>query len=236
MLKLELETLNTKLKASNIKEKNDFLISSYQSEIKNIQKEKENLEIANHNQKQHINSLKNIILKYEKELASKDNNINELKHKVEELNSKIKNMKEEIKKETKKEIIKLNEKINHLQNILEIKDEKTELNNKKYNNLQMKYLKMLHIKKKTEQDNLLMESLNQIRKKKRQNTIKKMKRNINLNSIDNDDDNVNCEGNVVLPLLKNKNISRYNKNFEEDQFKKENKGNINDINNNKEKK
>lgn len=237
--------------ATNIKEKNNFIISSYQSEIKKIKKEKENLEIANQNQKLHISSLKNIILNYEKELSSKDNNINELKQKVEELNKTIKNMKEEIKKEKNKEIMKLNEKINHLQNILEIKDEKTELNNKKYNTLQIKYLKMLHTKKKSEQDNLLKQSinLNLSRKKKRQITIKKMKQNLSLNSIYNDidnnnninynkinNDNINFEGKIILPLLKDKNISRYNKNSEEVQIKKENKGNKNDLNNTKEKK
>lgn len=217
-MKLELESLNNKIETSNTKDKNNHIKSSFQAEIKSIQKVKENLEITNQKQKNYISSLKNIIINYEKEIAEKNNYINELKQKIEELNNKIKNMIEETKKEYKKEIIKLNEQINVLQNKLELKEQDTEFNNIKYNNLQIKYLKMIHNKKKMEQENLLIESMNQVRNKKKQNTINKFSKNKK-----NYNDNMTCDTSIVLPLLKEKNNNiRIIKNIEEDQIQKEN--------------
>ena len=75
-------------------------------------------------------------------------------------------MKENFKKDTNKEIKKLNEQINNLQNEIEIKEQKEEQNNVKFNNLQLKYLKMIHDKKKAEQDNLLLMSMKLMRIKR----------------------------------------------------------------------
>ena len=46
-LKLELEEINNKLQINNKKEKKNLIIYSYENELKNIQKEKGNLEIVN---------------------------------------------------------------------------------------------------------------------------------------------------------------------------------------------
>lgn len=220
-LKLELEHLNSKIQISNNKVKNNILISSFQSEIKNIQKQKDNLEIAYQNQKENIKELKITIIKYEKELIIKDNLINELKQKIDELNNKIKNMKEDFKKETKKEILKLNEQINNLQNEMEIKEKKVELNNFKFNNLQLKYLKMIHNKKKTEQNNLLMLSMKQIHNNKiNQNNYRTSNSNSSKN---NYSDTIKSDTNIVLPVLKDKNISKnIIKNYEKDNLEGKN--------------
>lgn len=203
-----------------IKDKNNIIFSSFQSEMKNIKKEKENLETAYQNQKKNVSNLKNIIMDYEKELNIKNNYINELKQKVEELNTKIKNIKEDIKKEHRKEIIKLNEQINNLKNEIEIKEQKVELNNVKYNNLQMKYLKMVHNIKRMEQDNLLILSMNQLRNKNKQIPNKKMTLNINNNSPDIC--NYDTNSNVILPILKDNKISNNIKIVDKEQLKKEN--------------
>ena len=194
-LKLELEEINNKLQINNKKEKKNLIIYSYENELKNIQKEKGNLEIVNQNQKKNLNNLKNIIMKYEKELNIKDIYINELKSTIKDLNIKMKNVKEELKKERKKEIIKLNEQINKLQNELEIKDQKTEVIKIKFNNLQLKYLKLVHNKKKEEQDNLLKQSINQLNKK-----IKNNHNNTNLN-LKKSLDTLNDDVNILLPLI-----------------------------------
>ena len=107
-------------------------------------------------------------------------------------------MKENFKKETKKEIIKLNEQINNLQNEIEIKEQKEEQNNVKYNNLQLKYLKMIHDKKKAEQDNLLMISMKLLNNKSKQFIYQKPNSNINNNS----------DINVMLPVLRDKNNTK----------------------------
>ena len=229
-LKLELEHLNSKIQISNNKVKNNILISSFQSEIKNIQKQKDNLEIAYQNQKENIKDLKITIIKYEKELIIKDNLINELKQKIDELNNKIKNMKEDFKKETKKEILKLNEQINNLQNEMEIKEKKVELNNFKFNNLQLKYLKMIHNKKKTEQNNLLMLSMKQIHNNKiNQNNYRTSNSNSSKN---NYSDTIKSDTNIVLPVLKDKNISKnIIKNFEKDKLEGNNQKSKNELNN-----
>ena len=229
-LKLELEHLNSKIQISNNKVKNNILISSFQSEIKNIQKQKDNLEIAYQNQKENIKDLKITIIKYEKELIIKDNLINELKQKIDELNNKIKNMKEDFKKETKKEILKLNEQINNLQNEMEIKEKKVELNNFKFNNLQLKYLKMIHNKKKTEQNNLLMLSMKQIHNNKiNQNNYRTSNSNSSKN---NYSDTIKSDTNIVLPVLKDKNISKnIIKNFEKDKLEGNNQKSKNELHN-----
>ena len=234
-LKLELEHLNSKIQISNNKVKNNILISSFQSEIKNIQKQKDNLEIAYQNQKENIKDLKITIIKYEKELIIKDNLINELKQKIDELNNKIKNMKEDFKKENKKEILKLNEQINYLQNEMEIKEKKVELNNFKFNNLQLKYLKMIHNKKKTEQNNLLMLSMKQIHNNKiNQNNYRTSNSNSNKN---NYSDTIKSDTNIVLPILKDKNISKnIIKNFEKDNLEGNNQKSKNELHNITEKK
>ena len=115
--------------------------------------------------------------------------------------------------------MKLNDQINLLQNKLEINIQKSELEYIKYNNLQIKYLKMVHKKKQTEQDNLLIESIRQVRNKKKENTLRKTNSN-KINNIDN----LNIDENMILPLLKDKNISKTIKIIEEEQIKKENKG------------
>jgi predicted RNase H-like nuclease (RuvC/YqgF family) len=186
-------------------------------------------------QEKYVNNLKNKIIKYEKELdkkneeiVSKDKYIKQLTQTIEELNNKIKSMKDNYKKEKKKEIIKLNDQISTLKNELEIKDQKEEMNNVKYNNLQLKYLKMFHNKKKLEQDNLLIASMKTINQKNKENTPNK------LNSINN---NLNCDTSIILPELKEKAISRSIKKINFNLYKKiiqENKTEI--FNDKKEKK
>ena len=120
--------------------------------------------------------------------------------------------------------MKLNDQINLLQNKLEINIQKSELEYIKYNNLQLKYLKMVHKKKQEEQDNLLIESIKQIRNKRRENTLKKT----NSNKINNFD-NINVDTSIILPILKDKNLSKTIKKLEEEQIKKENKGDKNEL-------
>ena len=62
---------------------NKFLASNNKEKNINIQKEKENLEIIIQNQKKYVNTLKNEIFQYEKQLISKYNYINDLKNKIE---------------------------------------------------------------------------------------------------------------------------------------------------------
>jgi len=130
-------------------------------------------------------------------------------------------MKEDFKKETKKEILKLNEQINNLQNEMEIKEKKVELNNFKFNNLQLKYLKMIHNKKKTEQNNLLMLSMKQIHNNKiNQNNYRTSNSNSSKN---NYSDTIKSDTNIVLPVLKDKNISKnIIKNYEKDNLEGKN--------------
>ncbi len=187
----------------------------------NLQKEKENLELILQKQEKYVNNLKNKISKYEKELnkkneeiVSKDNYIKQLTQTIEELNNKIKSMKDNYKKEKKKEIIKLNDQISTLKNELEIKDQKEEMNNVKYNKLQLKYLKMFHNKKKLEQDNLLISSMKQINKKNKENTPNKF------NSINNNLDNLNFDTSIILPALKDKTTSKSIKKINVNLFKK----------------
>ena len=191
---------------------------------KNLQKEKENLELILEKQEKYVNNLKNKIIKYEKEinkkneeLISKDNYIKQLTHTKEELNNKIKNIKDNYKKEKKKEIIKLNNQIITLKNKLEIKDQKEEMNNAKYNNLQLKYLKMFHNKKKLEQDILLLSSMKEIHKKNKENKENTQNK---IKSIKNYLDNLNCDTSTILPSLKDKTTSRSIKKNNINLFKK----------------
>ena len=210
----QLDIINNQLKTSLNNDKIS-LISSLQNELKNVKREKQFLENIVLKQEKTINNLQNKILKYDKqlnkkneELLIKEDAINELKEKIEELIANNKNIKNNFKINEKNEIIKMNDIINNLKNELEIKDKKMELNDVKYNNLQIKYLKLFQQKRKIENESLLKmskEQLTKVRNTNNYSTPKKFFQNnnntINLNKIKNNEIAKN------LPLINDVNSS-----------------------------
>ena len=138
------------------------MISALQNKIKIIEESNKSLENIVIKQEKALLNLKAKVSKYEKllnkkseELLIKDNIIDELKEKIEELIENNKNIRNNNKINEKNEFIKMNDEINNLKNELEIKQKKLELNNNKFNNLQIKYLKLVQQNKKNENDFLL---------------------------------------------------------------------------------
>ena len=225
----QLDIINNQLKSSLNNDKIS-LISSLQNELKNIKREKQFLENIVLKQEKSINNLQNKIIKYDKqlnkkneELLIKEDTINELKEKIEELIANNKNIKNNFKINEKNEIIKMNDIINNLKNELEIKDKKIELNDAKYNNLQIKYLKLFQQKRKIENESLLKLSKDQLTKTRITNnfsTPKKFFQNnsnntINVNKLKNNEISKN------LPLINDVNSSlNINKNINNKYIKK----------------
>ena len=190
------------------------LISSLQNELKNVKREKQFLENIVLKQEKSINNLQNKITKYDKqlikkneELLIKDDTINELKEKIEELIANNKNIKNNIKINEKNEIIKMNDIINNLKNELEIKDKKMELNEVKYNNLQIKYLKLFQQKRKIENESLLKISKEQLTKNRMTNNLSTPKRFFQNNNTINVNKLKNNEIAKNLPLINDVNSS-----------------------------
>ena len=190
------------------------LISSLQNELKNVKREKQFLENIVLKQEKSINNLQNKITKYDKqlikkneELLIKDDTINELKEKIEELIANTKNIKNNIKINEKNEIIKMNDIINNLKNELEIKDKKMELNEVKYNNLQIKYLKLFQQKRKIENESLLKISKEQLTKNRMTNNLSTPKRFFQNNNTINVNKLKNNEIAKNLPLINDVNSS-----------------------------
>ena len=190
------------------------LISSLQNELKNVKREKQFLENIVLKQEKSINNLQNKITKYDKqlikkneELLIKDDTINELKEKIEELIANNKNIKNNFKKNEKNEIIKMNDIINNLKNELEIKDKKMELNEVKYNNLQIKYLKLFQQKRKIENESLLKISKEQLTKNRMTNNLSTPKRFFQNNNTINVNKLKNNEIAKNLPLINDVNSS-----------------------------
>ena len=158
--------------------------------------------------------MQNKITKYDKqlikkneELLIKDDTINELKEKIEELIANNKNIKNNIKINEKNEIIKMNDIINNLKNELEIKDKKMELNEVKYNNLQIKYLKLFQQKRKIENESLLKISKEQLTKNRMTNNLSTPKRFFQNNNTINVNKLKNNEIAKNLPLINDVNSS-----------------------------
>ena len=190
------------------------LISSLQNELKNVKREKQFLENIVLKQEKSINNLQNKITKYDKqlikkneELLIKDDTINELKEKIEELIANNKNIKNNFKINEKNEIIKMNDIINNLKNELEIKDKKMELNEVKYNNLQIKYLKLFQQKRKIENESLLKISKEQLTKNRMTNNLSTPKRFFQNNNTINVNKLKNNEIAKNLPLINDVNSS-----------------------------
>jgi hypothetical protein len=140
-----------------------------QNKIKIIEQSNKSLETIVLKQEKSVLYLKAKVSKYEKllnkkaeEILIKDNVIDELKEKIEELIENNKNIRNNIKITEKNEYIKLTDIINNLKNELEIKQKKIELNDNKFNNLQIKYLKLVQQNKKNENDFLLKLSKEQL--------------------------------------------------------------------------
>ena len=198
----QLEEINNKLKNETNEEKIN-IISSLQSKLKIVENSNKTLENILIKQEKAIINLKSKLTKYEKllnkkseEILMKDNIINDLKEKIEELIEKNKNLKNIFKLNEKNEILRLNEIINNLKNELELNKKKFEFNNKKFENLQVKYLKLFRQNKKNENEFLLKLTKEQLINKTKNNydypQMKTME-NINSQTI-----NINTELNITL--------------------------------------
>ena len=207
----QLDEINKQLQSSINKEKIN-LISKLQIEIKDKEREKKTLENIVIKQEKSILNLESKINKYENQLSLKneqllikENIINELKEKIKELIEKNKNMKNNYKINENKEIIKMNDIINNLKNELEIKEKKMELNDIKFNNLQIKYLKLFQQKRKIENESLLkisQENLTNFRSKNNCSSQIKFTKvnNTSNNNIKNNDINFDMNLPVIEPI------------------------------------
>lgn len=209
----QLDLINNQLKSS-ISDDKINLVGSLQNEVKNLEREKKFLENIVIKQEKSINNLKNKINKYDsqlnkknEELLKKDNIINELKEKIDELIENNKNIKNNFKLNEKSEIIKLNDIINNLKNELEIKDQKMEFNNIKFNNLQIKYLKLFQQKRKIENESLLKLSKEHLANTKAKNNYSTPKKNMKLMNTLNSNIDKNNELIKNLPLINDVNSS-----------------------------
>ena len=207
----QLEEINNKLKNETNEEKIN-IISSLQSKLKIVENSNKTLENILIKQEKAIINLKSKLTKYEKllnkkseEILMKDNIINDLKEKIEELIEKNKNLKNIFKLNEKNEILRLNEIINNLKNELELNKKKFEFNNKKFENLQVKYLKLFRQNKKNENEFLLKLTKEQLINKTKNNydypQMKTME-NINSQTI-----NINTELNINLPKINDNSLS-----------------------------
>ena len=207
----QLEEINNKLKNETNEEKIN-IISSLQSKLKIVENSNKTLENILIKQEKAMINLKSKLTKYEKllnkkseEILMKDNIINDLKEKIEELIEKNKNLKNIFKLNEKNEILRLNEIINNLKNELELNKKKFEFNNKKFENLQVKYLKLFQQNKKNENEFLLKLTKEQLINKTKNNydypQMKTME-NINSQTI-----NINTELNINLPKINDNSLS-----------------------------
>ena len=207
----QLEEINNKLKNETNEEKIN-IISSLQSKLKIVENSNKTLENILIKQEKAIINLKSKLTKYEKllnkkseEILMKDNIINDLKEKIEELIEKNKNLKNIFKLNEKNEILRLNEIINNLKNELELNKKKFEFNNKKFENLQVKYLKLFQQNKKNENEFLLKLTKEQLINKTKNNydypQMKTME-NVNSQTI-----NINTELNINLPKINDNSLS-----------------------------
>ena len=207
----QLEEFNNKLKNEANEEKIN-IISSLQSKLKIVENSNKTLENILIKQEKAMINLKSKLTKYEKllnkkseEILMKDNIINDLKEKIEELIEKNKNLKNNIILNEKNEMLRLNEIINNLKNELELNKKKFEFNNKKFENLQVKYLKLFRQNKKNENEFLLKLTKEQLINKTKNNydypQMKTME-NINSQTI-----NINTELNINLPKINDNSLS-----------------------------
>ena len=207
----QLEEFNNKLKNEANEEKIN-IISSLQSKLKIVENSNKTLENILIKQEKATINLKSKLTKYEKilnkkneEILIKDNIINDLKEKIEELIEKNKNLKNIFKLNEKNEILRLNEIINNLKNELELNKKKFEFNNKKFENLQVKYLKLFQQNKKNENEFLLKLTKEQLINKTKNNydypQMKTME-NVNSQTI-----NINTELNINLPKINDNSLS-----------------------------
>ena len=207
----QLEEFNNKLK-NEAKEEKINIISSLQSKLKIVENSNKTLENILIKQEKAMINLKSKLTKYEKllnkkseEILMKDNIINDLKEKIEELIEKNKNLKNIFKLNEKNEMLRLNEIIINLKNELELNKKKFEFNNKKFENLQVKYLKLFQQNKKNENEFLLKLTKEQLINKTKNNydyTQMKTMENVNSQTI-----NINTELNINLPKINDNSLS-----------------------------
>ena len=194
------------------------MISALQNKLKIVEKSNKSLENIVIKQEKSVINLKTKIVKYEKllntkseELLVKDNIISELKEKIEELIEINKNLKNNAKINEKNEIIKMNDMINNLKNQLEINEKKLELQKIKFKNLQIKYLKSVQQNKKNENDFLLKLSKEHLLNKSKNNIKdyfqKKTFENNNNNDIINKTIKINNDLDLNLPKIVDNSIS-----------------------------
>ena len=194
------------------------MISALQNKLKIVEKSNKSLENIVIKQEKSVINLKTKIIKYEKllntkseELLVKDNIISELKEKIEELIEINKNLKNNTKINEKNEIIKMNDMINNLKNQLEINEKKLELQKIKFKNLQIKYLKSVQQNKKNENDFLLKLSKEHLLNKSKNNIKdyfqKKTFENNNNNDIINKTIKINNDLDLNLPKIVDNSIS-----------------------------
>ena len=211
----QLEIINNKIQTQMPDDKIN-LISSLQNKLKIVEKSNKSLENILIKQEKSIISLKSKLAKCEKllntkskELLVKENIISDLKEKIGELIETNKNIKNNIKINEKNEYIKMNDIINNLKNELEIRQKKSELQINKYNNLQMRYLKLVNKNKKSENEFLLKLSKEHLlNKSKNPYEYLQMKTMGNTNEVINNQNNkINNDINLNLPKIFDNNLS-----------------------------
>ena len=175
-------------------------------------------------QEKYVSMLKSKISKLEKqitikdeEITEKENNILELNERISELNLEIENLKSIFKIQEKTKFFQKNEEISNLKNEMEIHLKKMEFSDKKFKNLQDKYIRLLKDKKQLEHNNLILSFDNKL--KKSENRISK---NV-LNSIpklsmgkqddeEKDKDEISVKNNNLI-TISYKNTIEKSKNF-----------------------
>ena len=209
----KLDIINNQLKSQLSNEKIN-IISSLQNKIKIIEQSNKSLETIVLKQEESVINLKAKVSKYEKllnqraeDIIKKDNIIDELKEKIGLLIENNKNIRDNIKMIENNEINKMKDIINNLKNELEIKQKKIELNNNKFNNLQIKYLKLFQLNKKNENDFLLKLSKEQLLNKSKYNFDY-----FHLKTFENDNElinnlNININRESNLPKIFDKSLS-----------------------------
>ena len=211
----QLEIINNKIQTQMPDDKIN-LISSLQNKLKIVEKSNKSLENILIKQEKSIISLKSKLAKCEKllntkskELLVKENIISDLKEKIGELIETNKKIKNNIKINENNQYIKMNDIINNLKNELEIKQKKSELQINKYNNLQMRYLKLVNKNKKSENEFLLKLSKEHLlSKSKNPYEYLQMKTMGNTNEVINNQNNkINNDINLNLPKIFDNNLS-----------------------------
>lgn len=198
--------------------------------------------------KSKIEKLEKLIEEKDEELKLRNKKIIEANEKFEELKKSFKEKQNLLQIESEKEQKKLKEKITSLSDDNEIKKDKLDNYEQKHHNLQIKYLKLLAVKRTIEQENvyftkknlkkdrIVFNSMNSISTKELLDTFKNMNKNksisqtkiakkINLNRLSNDNNSNQDESDTgrILPAIKTLTKNCFSEDFSEKKLKSERK-------------